>query len=115
MFNEGTWITDPNVVKKAFLDHYESRFKKPLTAGLKLNFSFPNRLLHDQAEELERSVSRDEIRLAVWDCGENKSPGPDGFTFEFFKILLGPIFVKRLSISLWMGLSPRVVTLLLSL
>nr|GEW33336.1 RNA-directed DNA polymerase, eukaryota [Tanacetum cinerariifolium] len=28
---------------------------------------------------------RDEIRRAVWDCGENKSPGPDGFTFEFFR------------------------------
>nr|GFC55640.1 RNA-directed DNA polymerase, eukaryota, reverse transcriptase zinc-binding domain protein [Tanacetum cinerariifolium] len=22
---------------------------------------------------------------AVWDCGENKSPGPDGYTFEFFR------------------------------
>ncbi|GJX18639.1 RNA-directed DNA polymerase, eukaryota [Tanacetum coccineum] len=36
-------------------------------------------------EDLERSVSRDEIRRAVWSCGDNKSPGPDGFTFEFFK------------------------------
>nr|GFB93918.1 RNA-directed DNA polymerase, eukaryota [Tanacetum cinerariifolium] len=27
--------------------------------------------------------SIDEIRKAVWDCGESKSPGPDGFTFEF--------------------------------
>ncbi|GJT32677.1 RNA-directed DNA polymerase, eukaryota [Tanacetum coccineum] len=40
---------------------------------------------HDQLIELERYVSRDEIRLAVWNCGNNKSPGPDGFTFEFFK------------------------------
>nr|GEW98647.1 RNA-directed DNA polymerase, eukaryota [Tanacetum cinerariifolium] len=24
-------------------------------------------------------------RPAVWDCGENKSPGPDGFTFDFFR------------------------------
>ncbi|GKD24079.1 RNA-directed DNA polymerase, eukaryota [Tanacetum coccineum] len=38
-----------------------------------------------QAADLERSVSRDEIRLAVWNCGENKSPGPDGYTFEFFR------------------------------
>ncbi|GJZ30757.1 RNA-directed DNA polymerase, eukaryota [Tanacetum coccineum] len=34
---------------------------------------------------LEREVSRDEIRSAVWNCGDNKSPGPDGYTFEFFK------------------------------
>nr|GEX69257.1 RNA-directed DNA polymerase, eukaryota, reverse transcriptase zinc-binding domain protein [Tanacetum cinerariifolium] len=39
----------------------------------------------DQAEDLERLVTRDEIRRAVWSCGENKSPGPDGFTFEFFR------------------------------
>ncbi|GJS58306.1 RNA-directed DNA polymerase, eukaryota [Tanacetum coccineum] len=36
--------------------------------------------------ELENPISRDEIRNAVWGCGENKSPGPDGFTFEFFRI-----------------------------
>nr|GEV55889.1 RNA-directed DNA polymerase, eukaryota [Tanacetum cinerariifolium] len=35
--------------------------------------------------DLERSVSRDEIRRAVWSCSDNKSPGPGGFTFEFFK------------------------------
>nr|GEZ95236.1 RNA-directed DNA polymerase, eukaryota [Tanacetum cinerariifolium] len=27
---------------------------------------------------MDRSVSRDEIRVAVWNCGENKSSGPDG-------------------------------------
>nr|GEW72640.1 RNA-directed DNA polymerase, eukaryota [Tanacetum cinerariifolium] len=37
----------------------------------------------------------DEIRVAVWDCDENKSPGPDGYTFEFFRRfwnLIGPDF-----------------------
>nr|GEV63010.1 RNA-directed DNA polymerase, eukaryota [Tanacetum cinerariifolium] len=45
--------------------------------------------------ELERQVSNDEIRQAVWDCGEDKSPGPDGFTFDFFRKywdLIGPDF-----------------------
>nr|GEZ32547.1 RNA-directed DNA polymerase, eukaryota [Tanacetum cinerariifolium] len=31
------------------------------------------------------SVLDEEIRKDVWGCGENKSPGPDGFTFEFFR------------------------------
>ncbi|GJV91486.1 RNA-directed DNA polymerase, eukaryota [Tanacetum coccineum] len=39
----------------------------------------------DQVVDLEREVSRDEIRLPFWNCGDNKSPGPDGYTFEFFK------------------------------
>nr|GEZ88325.1 RNA-directed DNA polymerase, eukaryota, reverse transcriptase zinc-binding domain protein [Tanacetum cinerariifolium] len=38
-----------------------------------------------QASDLERRVSRDEIQLAVWNCGENKSPGPDGYSFEFLR------------------------------
>ncbi|GJV63534.1 RNA-directed DNA polymerase, eukaryota [Tanacetum coccineum] len=34
--------------------------------------------------ELELEVSKEEIKRAVWDCGINKSPGPDRFTFGFY-------------------------------
>ena len=34
---------------------------------------------------LEGSFSREEIKQAVWDCGVDRAPGPDEFTFEFFK------------------------------
>ncbi|GKA92757.1 RNA-directed DNA polymerase, eukaryota [Tanacetum coccineum] len=39
----------------------------------------------------------EEYYLAVWDCGVNKSPGPDGFTFEFFRKfwkVIGPDFCE---------------------
>nr|GEY38350.1 RNA-directed DNA polymerase, eukaryota [Tanacetum cinerariifolium] len=85
VFNDDIWRTDPSSVKKAFRDHYEARFNKPTMTRLKLSFPFLKRLSIDQDDDLERGVSHDEIRSAVWDCGENKSPGPDGFTFEFFK------------------------------
>nr|GEU59566.1 RNA-directed DNA polymerase, eukaryota [Tanacetum cinerariifolium] len=39
----------------------------------------------DQQEDLERDVSNEEIKKAVWDCGTDKSPGPDGFTFIFYR------------------------------
>nr|GEY23307.1 RNA-directed DNA polymerase, eukaryota [Tanacetum cinerariifolium] len=32
--------------------------------------------------ELESSVSNEEIKRAVWDCGIDKSPSPDRFTFD---------------------------------
>nr|GEW60008.1 RNA-directed DNA polymerase, eukaryota [Tanacetum cinerariifolium] len=31
----------------------------------------------------ENSKCFHEVKRAVWDCGTNKSPGPDGFSFEF--------------------------------
>nr|GFA68048.1 RNA-directed DNA polymerase, eukaryota [Tanacetum cinerariifolium] len=43
------------------------------------------RLSTYQVADMDRSVSRDEIRVAVWNCDENKSLGPDGYTFEFFR------------------------------
>lgn len=32
-----------------------------------------------------RSFSKEEIKEAIWDCDNSKSPGPDGFGMEFYK------------------------------
>ena len=34
---------------------------------------------------LVESFKEDEIRAAVWNCGSEKSPGPEGFNFKFIK------------------------------
>nr|GEW09321.1 RNA-directed DNA polymerase, eukaryota [Tanacetum cinerariifolium] len=68
-----------------FKDHFATRFKQHAHGRLKLNISFPNRLSTYQVADMDRSVSQDEVRVTVWNCGENKSPGPDGYTFEFFR------------------------------
>nr|GEY93610.1 RNA-directed DNA polymerase, eukaryota [Tanacetum cinerariifolium] len=85
IFIDGSWCTEPGTIKKAFVNHFEARFKEPGLQRFKINFQFPKKLLQNQADDLERVVSRDEIRLAVWNCGDNKSPGPDGYSFEFLK------------------------------
>ncbi|GJX91166.1 RNA-directed DNA polymerase, eukaryota, reverse transcriptase zinc-binding domain protein [Tanacetum coccineum] len=41
--------------------------------------------LAQKAKDLERVFVEEEIKEAVWDCGLDKSPGPDGFTFGFFR------------------------------
>ncbi|GKB94299.1 RNA-directed DNA polymerase, eukaryota, reverse transcriptase zinc-binding domain protein [Tanacetum coccineum] len=46
---------------------------------------YPKTLTYDQQNELESEVSNVEIKRAVWDCGTDKSPGPDGFTFGFYR------------------------------
>nr|GEX15700.1 RNA-directed DNA polymerase, eukaryota, reverse transcriptase zinc-binding domain protein [Tanacetum cinerariifolium] len=43
------------------------------------------RLSPEQNVDLESNVTYEEITKVIWDCGTNKSPRPDGFTFDFFR------------------------------
>ncbi|GJV35595.1 RNA-directed DNA polymerase, eukaryota [Tanacetum coccineum] len=82
---DGDWVVDPILVKKEFRDHFADRFQDPGPRKGRINFQFPNRLSSEQVADLETRISTDEIRSAVWGCGVDKSPGPDGFTFDFFR------------------------------
>nr|GEV02715.1 RNA-directed DNA polymerase, eukaryota, reverse transcriptase zinc-binding domain protein [Tanacetum cinerariifolium] len=57
---DGEWVDDPCRVKEEFRLHFANRFRAPV-------------------------ATRDEVCNAVWGCVENKSPGPDGYSFEFFR------------------------------
>nr|GFA28276.1 nucleotide-binding alpha-beta plait domain-containing protein [Tanacetum cinerariifolium] len=39
----------------------------------------------EKNNDLEREVSNEEIKKAVWDCGIDKAPGSDSFTFGFYR------------------------------
>ncbi|GJZ98807.1 RNA-directed DNA polymerase, eukaryota [Tanacetum coccineum] len=110
IFVDGNWVTDPTLVKDSFKSHFEARFNHPSTTRFKLSGPFHNRLSSAQMEDLDCAVSRDEIRRAVWSCGENKSPGPDGYTFEFFRKywrFIGPDFCVAVEHFFVTGLFPR--------
>nr|GEW62624.1 polygalacturonase-like [Tanacetum cinerariifolium] len=85
IMKDGTWIDNPILVKDEFLTHFQNRFARPADNHLSLTMDFPKMLSLDQKEELESEVTRGEIKRAVWDCGVDKSPGPDGFTFGFYR------------------------------
>ncbi|GKB01988.1 RNA-directed DNA polymerase, eukaryota [Tanacetum coccineum] len=82
---KGSWIEDPNSVKNEFLSHFKERFDSPCSSRLMLEGEFPNKLSADQSIDLESNVTIEEIKRAVWDCGIDKSQGPDGFTFGFYR------------------------------
>ncbi|GJX08617.1 hypothetical protein Tco_0196549 [Tanacetum coccineum] len=63
---------------------YRNRFDSPCEDRLILDMEFPNILSFEQARDLERVFSKEEIKHTVWDYGLDKWPGPDGFTFGFF-------------------------------
>ncbi|GJY01398.1 RNA-directed DNA polymerase, eukaryota [Tanacetum coccineum] len=85
VFVDGDWQTDPKVVKDTFKEHFAARFQQPSEYRFKINTRFPKRLSSEQKADLDSNITKEEIRKAVWNCGANKSPGPDGFTLEFFK------------------------------
>nr|GEU90315.1 RNA-directed DNA polymerase, eukaryota [Tanacetum cinerariifolium] len=39
----------------------------------------------DKIDDLERNLTKEEIKRVVWDYGKDKSPSPDGFTFGFYR------------------------------
>ncbi|GKB09320.1 RNA-directed DNA polymerase, eukaryota [Tanacetum coccineum] len=82
---DGVWVDEPKGVKREFFDHFSKRFCKPDECRAILSMDFPNRLQSDQRSDLEAEVTNDEIKKAVWECGTDKAPGPDGFTFGFFR------------------------------
>lgn len=87
----GVWEEDPTTVKVEALRHFHKRF----SADDKVRVNFPiqpiNTLSDLDRSWLEREFSLDEIKAAVWDCGSDKAPGPDGFNFHMIKSLWSTI------------------------
>nr|GEZ53940.1 RNA-directed DNA polymerase, eukaryota, reverse transcriptase zinc-binding domain protein [Tanacetum cinerariifolium] len=71
------WMEDPDAVKKEFFSHFQNRFEAPCATRLFMDMEFPNRLSFDQALDLERHLSKEEIKGVVWDYGLDKLPGPN--------------------------------------
>ncbi|GJQ93591.1 RNA-directed DNA polymerase, eukaryota, reverse transcriptase zinc-binding domain protein [Tanacetum coccineum] len=63
----------------------EDRFAKPSERRANIDMRFPKTISEDQSQDLEREVSKQEIKTVVWGCGTDKSPGPDGFSFGFYR------------------------------
>nr|GEV38670.1 RNA-directed DNA polymerase, eukaryota, reverse transcriptase zinc-binding domain protein [Tanacetum cinerariifolium] len=75
------WSIEGDENSKYFME----RFDSPCSSRLLLDRVFPNRLSVEQNLDLERNVTNEETKRAVWDCGTDKSPGSDGLTFGFYR------------------------------
>lgn len=69
-------------VREFFVDHFAN--KKEKCAGLPECLR-GNKLNTVDRQMLEEKFEVEEIKRAVWDCGLDKCPGPDGFNFYFFR------------------------------
>nr|GEX20869.1 RNA-directed DNA polymerase, eukaryota, reverse transcriptase zinc-binding domain protein [Tanacetum cinerariifolium] len=86
VLKEGDWIDNPTCVKTEFFHHFSYRFSLLDWPRIPLVDQFLSLLSLELANDMEVDVTSDEIKKAVWDCGPDKSPGPDGFTLDFFRM-----------------------------
>ncbi|GJY03288.1 RNA-directed DNA polymerase, eukaryota, reverse transcriptase zinc-binding domain protein [Tanacetum coccineum] len=84
ILKNGEWIEAPDTVKEEFLMHFSNRFKQVVGLSPAIDSLSFNSLSQSHCDYLELPFSREEIKRAVWDCGGDRAPGPDGFTFSFF-------------------------------
>nr|GEX67474.1 hypothetical protein [Tanacetum cinerariifolium] len=73
-------------VAKAFINHYEIFLRqKGNTSNFNTDNLFPTTLNESEALNMVRDISSQEVKLAMFSMGNDKSPGPNGFTAAFFK------------------------------
>nr|GEX90040.1 putative RNA-directed DNA polymerase, eukaryota, reverse transcriptase zinc-binding domain protein [Tanacetum cinerariifolium] len=69
---DGAWLESLNLIKEEFLYHFKDLFDLPVSSRLILDMDFPNTLSLEQRDELEISISKEEFKRVVWDCGLDK-------------------------------------------
>ncbi|GJY33111.1 putative reverse transcriptase domain-containing protein [Tanacetum coccineum] len=83
--NEGVCL-DGDQVPLIFIDHYTSFLGQPgITTDLDTYGLFSNKLSDEEALHMIRDISNQEVRDAMFSIGDNKAPGPDGYSSAFFK------------------------------
>ncbi len=112
--SDGSLTSDPIVINKTFSDFYTTLYTSECAP---ISTTTPNpldQLTYPQidmnvASELGRPISLLEVQEAIKTMQNGKSPGPDGFTVEFFKaysVLLAPILVRMFNDSFSEGKLP---------
>ena len=79
-------MAEGNDVYKAFVTHYTHFLgRKETTYNLDVHGLISKHVSPQHAMAMTSVVSDDEIKNAMFSMGDDKSPGPDGFTAAFFK------------------------------
>ncbi|XP_058764508.1 uncharacterized protein LOC131637959 [Vicia villosa] len=72
-------------VKEEVFRHFKDKLKEEEIYRLVLDGIHFNNIIESDSALLESPFLEEEIKEAIWSCGGSKSPGPDGYSFLFFK------------------------------
>ena len=87
----GEITTDNTEIQRIIRDDYQQLYANKMANLEELGkflekYNFP-KLNQEQIENLNRPITSTEIKIVIRNLPANKSPGPDGFTAEFYKYL----------------------------
>ncbi|GFY87986.1 hypothetical protein Acr_05g0016250 [Actinidia rufa] len=87
LLEDGSRTTSSNQVNEDFVQYYKGLLgSKENCSSLNKEIVLKGKLLGaEQADSLLREVTDEEIKSALFDIGEKKAPGPDGYTSCFYK------------------------------
>nr|GEV11277.1 hypothetical protein [Tanacetum cinerariifolium] len=85
ILHDGVWITELPLIKDVFLNYYKDKFQAHDSQVIFTPIANSLILCHHDRDFLESRISLDEVKNVVWECGSNKAPGSDGFSFAFIK------------------------------
>ena len=103
LLDDGTNLTKPTEMLEEMRRLYQSLYSSKLIRLLEeSNLSeFPehfNVLDENESAALDTDITEDELKTQVFKSGLNKSPGPDDFTNEFYRILWSKIKILLLNL-----------------
>ena len=89
--DENKTITDPTDILNEMKNFYQGLYTK--TKSIRIEDSYYSnitnkmtKLTEDEKTRIERAISLEDLKNIVYKSKNNKSPGPDGFSNEFYKI-----------------------------
>lgn len=85
VLSDGEWIDEPSSVKHIFFDFYATNFNFFGFIPIIERIHRYNILSNVEADFIQSQLTEMEIREAVWSCGSDRAPGPNGFYFRFIK------------------------------
>ncbi|KAJ0589979.1 putative RNA-directed DNA polymerase [Helianthus annuus] len=82
---EGKELSEPKEVKTGIMNVFMKVFEEPMKKRPEMDKRGFNKLTEEQAKQMVKEFTNKEVKQAIWACGDDKTPGPDGMTFKILK------------------------------